>query len=149
MKNDKIKVKSMDNLWILYGLGAALMYACMILTYKKLLLMNINPLLLNLFVFIFVSIGFAAWVTISKTKIELSGWMVLFLIAAAIFSLVGNSLEILSTKGAPNPGYATALKSGQVIIITLAAALIFKSDMTWYKIVGVATVIGGIVLISI
>ena len=107
------KVKTMDNLWILYGLGAALMYACMILTYKKLLLLNINPLLLNLFVFVFVSIGFIAWVMISKTKIELNGWMISLLILAAIFSLVGNSLEILATKGAPNPGYATALKSGQ------------------------------------
>ncbi len=134
--------------WILYGLSAAVFYAGVILIYKKLLVSGLNPLVLNFFVFGITFLGFTIWIFTFKPTINLTYTIVLLLIIAAIFSLIGNFLDVTAVKEAPNPGYAATLKSTQIVLITLLAPLIFKSEFTWLKFSGVILVLLGIFLLS-
>lgn len=115
--------------WVLYGIGAAICFGCMMLTYKKMLLMDIHPLILNLFVFGITFIGFAAWVTISKTPVKLSKNIFFFLILASVFAVLGNFCDVNAIKSAPNPGYSTTLKATQIVIVTLIAPLLYDSHI--------------------
>ena len=135
--------------WITYAIIAAFSFTVMILLYKKLLLLGINQLLLNLFIFGFVFLGFASIVVISKTPVKLSYLMVALLIAASIFSLIGNYSMVKSYFSAPNPGYATTLVSTQLILISVLSIVFFKSEFSWVKFFGIIVVLFGSYLISI
>ena len=135
--------------WITYAIIAAFSFTGMILLYKKLLLLGINQLLLNLFIFGFVFLGFASIVVISKTPVKLSYLMVALLIAASIFSLIGNYSMVKSYFSAPNPGYATTLVSTQLILISVLSIVFFKSEFSWVKFFGIIVVLFGSYLISI
>ncbi|MFH1326521.1 MAG: EamA family transporter [archaeon] len=142
-------MKKHTNRWFLYGCGTALSMAAFILTYKKILLSGISPLVLIFFIFIFTFLGFAGWALISRPKIKFS-WIVLgWFIAAAIASLLGNYFEALSLRDAPNPGYTSSLKYLQIIIITLFAPFLFGSKINLKKVLGIVLVLGGLFLIVI
>ena len=139
----------MTQTWVLYGIGSAICFAGMTLVYKKLLSSNINPLVLNLFVFGLTFFGFIIWSTVTKTKIELTTSLFLFLILASIFALMGNFLDVKAIKDAPNPGYANTLKATQLVLITLIAPFLFNSSLTWQKLGGVILVLVGGAIISL
>lgn len=76
-------------------------------------------------------------------KISTIVWLV---VAAAV--LWGGALAL--NKGivaAPNPGYATAVASAQIILVVLFSALFFGSSFSIFKAIGAALVIGGVVLL--
>ena len=110
--------------------------------------MGIKPLVLNLFIFGFVFIGFAIWNFATKTAPNLNLKMVLFLLLAAAFSLVGNYLDTTSIKLAPNPGYASTLKATQIVFISLLAPIFFKSSLGIVPFIGIILVLIGMALIS-
>ena len=138
----------MFNNWFLSGLGSALCFSAMILVYKKLFLMGIKPLVLNLFLFGFVFIGFMIWNFSTKTAPNLNLKMILFLLLAAAFSLLGNYLDTTAVKLAPNPGYASTLKATQIIFISLLAPIFFRSSLGVIPFLGIILVLVGIFLIS-
>lgn len=140
---------SMVDKWVLYGLGTAVNMAAMILVFKKMLLMGIAPLVLIFFIFGITFIGFLLWVYISKIPIKISKSMILFLILASLFAILGNFFEVNSLKDAPNPGYTSTLKTFYIVIITLAAPFLFKSKINLSKFIGVLLVLGGLFLIII
>ena len=139
----------MTQTWVLYGIGSEICFAGMTLVYKKLLSSNINPLVLNLFVFGLTFVGFIVWNTVTKTKIELNTSLFLFLVLASVFALLGNFLDVQAVKDAPNPGYANTLKATQLVLITLIAPLLFNSSLTWPKLGGVILVLVGGAIVSL
>jgi uncharacterized membrane protein len=135
--------------WFLNGLGAAVCFACMVLAYKKLLLMGIKPLMLNFFLFGLVFVGFFVWNMIEKNSFKaITPNMILFLAIAAFFSLLGNYLDVNSVKSAPNPGYSATLKSGQIILVALLSPFLFDSSLSLASFTGIGLVILGIFLIG-
>lgn len=141
-------IKAILNNWFLSGLGAAICFSGMILVYKKLFLMGIKPLVLNLFLFGFVFIGFTVWNFSTKTAPNLNLNMILLLLLAAAFSLLGNYLDTTSVKLAPNPGYASTLKATQIIFISLLAPILFRSSLGIVSFIGIIFVLIGIFLLS-
>ena len=142
------KIKSMFNNWFVLGIGSSLCFSAMILVYKKLLLMGMKPLVLNLFLFGFVFVGFAIWNFSTKTAPDLNLKMILFLLLASAFSLMGNYLYTTAVKLAPNPGYASTLKATQIIFISLLAPIFFKSSFGLVPFFGIIFVLIGIFLLS-
>ena len=110
--------------------------------------MGIKPLVLNLFLFGFVFIGFMIWNFSTKTAPNLNLKMILFLLLAAAFSLLGNYLDTTAVKLAPNPGYASTLKATQIIFISLLAPIFFRSSLGVIPFLGIILVLVGIFLIS-
>ena len=138
----------MFNNWFLSGLGSAICFAAMILIYKKLFLLGIKPLVLNLFLFGFVFVGFIVWNSIAKNTINLDLKIIFLLLVAAIFSLLGNYLDATAIKLAPNPGYASTLKATQIIFISLLAPIFFGSALGIIQFFGIFLVLVGIFFIS-
>lgn len=89
------------------------------------------------------------WVKATKTSVDINMVILGLLILAAICSLLGNFLDVQAVKNAPNPGYASALKATQIVLITIIAPLLlFKSSLTLPKLFGVILVLIGIAIIS-
>ena len=135
--------------WVAYSIIGAISLSCMILIYKKLLLLGINQLLLNLFIFGFVFIGFGIFVYATKTPIRLSPLMIFLLVIASVFSLIGNYFHVKAYNEAPNPGYAHALSSTAIILVMVLSVLLYGSNFTWLKFFGIITIILGSYLVSI
>ncbi len=134
--------------WALYSLIAAISFAGLVLTYKKLLLLGINQVVLNLSIFFLVFLGFSSFVFFKKVPLQLTGAMVLLLMLAATFSFLGNYFQVKSYSEAPNPGYASTLVATQLILITLFSVLLFQSELSWVKVLGIAVVIAGSYLVG-
>lgn len=134
--------------WILYGFGAAICFSAMIIIIKKLLLLKIHPLILNMFLFGIVFVGFGIWMGVSNTKIEITLPLIFLLVLASFFSLLSNYCDVTSIKYAPNPDYASTLKAFSLVIIIILSALIFNSEFTITKFLGVLIVLFGIFLVS-
>ncbi len=135
--------------WVLSGIGAAVCFTGMTLVIRKVLLMGVSPLVLNMFLFGFVLIGFISWVSASKTPVNLTWTILALLILAAVFSLFGNFLDVNAVKLAPNPGYASTLKATQIALITLLAPILLGATLNLQAFIGVVFVFIGIVLLSI
>ncbi|MFA6170857.1 MAG: EamA family transporter [Patescibacteria group bacterium] len=134
--------------WFICGLGSAISFASMVIIYKRLFVLGIKPLVLNLFMFAFVFIGFLVWNLSTKTKPDLTIKMVLFLLLASMFSLLGNYFYVTSVGLAPNPGYAATIKASEIIFITVFSFLLFRSSLNIVAFLGVCFVFLGIYLIS-
>lgn len=135
--------------WIVYSLIAAVAFAGLVLTYKKLLLLGINQLVLNVSIFFLVFLGFAATVVYKKVPLQLSTAMILFLLLAAVFSFIGNYFQVKSYNESPNPGYASTLVATQLILITVFSIFLYGSEFNWVKVVGIVIVILGSYLVSL
>lgn len=135
--------------WVIYGFGSAVCFTGMTLVFKKLFIMGINPLVLNMFVFGISFLGFILWNVINKTKINIGLNIILFLILASLFAILGNYLDVSAVKNAPNPGYAGALKASQIVLIALIAPILFNSSFSLLKFVGIILVLIGAAIISI
>ncbi len=142
-------INNILNNWVLSGIGAAVCFTGMTLVIKKLLLIGVSPLVLNMFLFGLVLIGFICWVSISKTPINITWTILSLLILAAVFSLLGNFLDVNAVKLAPNPGYASTLKATQIALITLLAPILLGATLGLQAFLGVIFVFVGIMLLSI
>jgi multidrug transporter EmrE-like cation transporter len=134
--------------WFLIALGGMFSFAGMALVLKRLTAtVPIDTVLLHIFVICTVCYGVMTF--LRKTPVTLS-WSVWSLVAlAALFAFVGNLCDIESIRTAPNPGYASAVKSGQILLITLAAYFIFENQaLNITGMLGVAMIAGGIVLLA-
>jgi len=136
------------NNWFVQGVLAALSFSGMVLVYKKLFLLGIKPLALNLFMFGFVFVGFMIWNIAEKTPLNITTKMTSFLVLASLFSLAGNYFYTSSVANAPNPGFAATLKAGEIVLITLLSFFIFKSSLNAVSFLGVIMVLFGVFLIS-
>ncbi len=135
--------------WVLYSLLAATSLGIMLLIYKKLLLLGVNQLILNFIIFGLTFLGFFSIIIINKTPIKMSPLIITLFIIAAIFSLLGNYLQVKAFNSAPNIGYAAALVSISVILATLLSVLFFKSEFDWIKFLGILLAVIGAYLVSI
>ena len=134
--------------WVIYSIIASISFAGMILIYKKLLLFGINQNLLNFYIFGFVFLGFASIIYINKTPVKLSYLMIILLILASIFSLIGNFSQVNAYATASNPGYASTLVATQLILITILSVLFFRSEFSWIKFLGIVLVMFGSYLVA-
>ena len=139
----------MLNSWLFSGFASSLCFAGMVLVYKKLLTMGIKPLVLNLFLFGFVFIGFSIWNFTARTRFDLSKRMLALLLLAAVFSLLGNFFDVNAVKNAPNPGFATTIKSSQIVLITILAPILFGSSLSLSTGLGTVLVVLGIFMITV
>lgn len=71
-------------------------------------------------------------------------WIILF--AVAMF--VGNALFFVGLVQAPNPGYARAVMSVEVVAVTLLSTVLFDARLTTTGIIGVICVAVGVVLLT-
>ena len=134
--------------WFLFALTGMLSFACMALALKKLTYSLPTPLIL-LYLFAITSIIYLGynWKWGESLKI---GWSALLLILlASIFAFIGNMCDVEALRLAPNAGYASAVKSGQILVITIASCFLFKDQqISWQGAFGVIMIFTGVGLLA-
>jgi len=133
--------------WFIFAIFALLAFSGMVLTFKKITLLGVSPVVLMLFVAIFLTVFYALHVLITKTPIKINGASLGWLLLAGVLSYLGNLFYIKSIALAPNPGYAVTVAGLQLAVIAVASFFLFQSEFTLIKGAGIVlAIIAGVLL---
>ncbi len=132
------------NNWFLIALIGMLSFAGMALTLKKLTYSLPTPIIL-LYLFVVTSLIYLVYNLRCGESLKIN-WTTFFLILlASAFAFIGNICDVEALRLAPNAGYASAVKSGQILAITVAAYFLFKNQhISWQGAFGVIMIFVGI-----
>jgi len=135
--------------WFTAALIGMFSFAFMALILKKLTYWLPTPIIL-LYLFTFTSALYLILGIKRGSQLGIS-WQALGLLAlASFFAFIGNLADIEALKLAPNPGYASAVKAGQILVITFAALLLFpEQKLSVQGLCGVLLVFSGVVMLSL
>jgi len=134
--------------WFIFALIGMINFACMALSLKK-LTYDLPTSVILLYLFAFTTPVYLIYNITIGTPLKINGTALIFLLLASIFAFIGNLCDVEALRLAPNAGYASAIKSGQIIVITIMAFLLFKDQrITLSGFIGVSLILGGILLLS-
>ena len=137
-----------SNSWFVYALIGMLSFSGMALVLKKLTYMLPTPLIL-VYVFIFSAVMFVSYQLKTAGDLKIGLTPLLWVLLAAFLAFVANIFDLEALKHAPNAGFASAVKAGQILVITLAALLLFEDQkITWTGTLGVLLIFSGIGLLA-
>ncbi|MEM7304110.1 MAG: EamA family transporter [Pseudomonadota bacterium] len=134
--------------WFIYALIGMLSFSGMALVFKKLTYYLPTSLIL-VYVFALTSVMLFTYQlkTADNFKIDVSSFF--WILLAAGLAFVANIFDLEALKHAPNAGYASAVKAGQILVITLAALYLFDDQkITMTGILGVLLIFSGIGLLA-
>lgn len=134
--------------WFIYSLLAAAFLAVNFLFVKKAGLMSIPVETLSFYAWLIATLGVAALMLVERKAFALTAPQLGVALATGGAFLFGTLALYKGAYLAPNPGFATAVGSVQVILVVIAAAYLFGSPMTFLKVCGVVLVIAGVVLLG-
>jgi len=69
--------------------------------------------------------------------------------AIGVFSVVATVYAVKSVKLSPNPGYSAAIYSANFVLVAIASFVLFGSELSLKKIIGIFATLAGLVLLSI
>ena len=135
--------------WFILALGALTSFAGMALVFKKLTYTVSTPVILT---WVCLLTGGMYLVTsifkAQKLTVDTSTFLLLF--CASILAFLGNFFDLQAIRFAPNPGYATAVKSGSIVVITVAGYFIFSDQqLSATGIIGIALIFAGVACLSL
>lgn len=134
--------------WFIFALIGMISFACMALSLKK-LTYDLPTSVILLYLFAFTTPAYLIYNVTTGTSLEINFIALIFLLLASVFAFIGNLCDVEALRLAPNAGYASAIKSGQIIVITIMAFLLFKDQrITLSGFIGVSLIFGGIFLLS-
>ena len=134
--------------WFATAVIGMLSFACLALTLKKLTYLLPTPIVL-LYLFALTSILYLVFSLKRGFQFNIS-WQALGLLGlASLFAFIGNLADVEALRLSPNPGYASAVKAGQILVIMFAALVLFPDQkLSLQGIAGVVLVFSGIVLLA-
>lgn len=135
--------------WFILALLAMLFFSGMILVFKKIVVLGVQPATLMLYVAIFLTIFYILHILITKTPVKVNTPVLLWLVLAAFLSYAANLFYTKSIALAPNPGYSATIVSLQLAIIAIASFFLFGSELTLLKGAGIFLAIVAAVLLAL
>ena len=135
--------------WFTYSLLAAFFLAASFLLVKKASIAQISAETLTAYTWGISFILLFGYLIITKQNIHVTPSQFGIIALAAIAFLFGALLLNKGVYTAPNPGFATAIGSVQVLLVVLASVILFGSELTGIKILGSIAVIAGVVLLGL
>ena len=136
-------------MWIFYAMFAMLCFAGMQLLFKQLTRVGLSSPVLLAFVFGIGTLLYLTHLTVTRPPVAVSPRLLAMLGAAALFSYCGNLYMVRALGEAPNPGYAMAIVGVQAVVVTLASIVLFGSEFSWLKALGVALSVLGVALLTL
>lgn len=135
------------SVWIYFSLLAHLCFVFGSLMSKHFLNLGIEPFVYLFYINLFVA-TLNSWHFISqKIQVKVVSRQWLALMAIGIFSAAFNFSMQLAYKTAPNIGYVSAINTASIMSLTFLSAILFKDDLSKSKIIGVAGVFLGLLLL--
>ena len=134
--------------WFAIALVGMLSFAGMALTLKKLTYTLPTPLIL-LYLFVLSSFMYFGYQIKTGEGLKVALTPFLLLVLASALAFIGNICDVEALRLAPNAGYASAVKSGQILVITLVAYLLFDDQkISWMGVLGVVFIFCGVALLA-
>ena len=146
----KSKKQVTNKQWILYAFGAFFGWGFLALVSKYLLNQGVDIIIYSFYIGVFVSIMIIVemiWQKTKLAKIKTNEAVTLAAIGLAAFFL--NLFMQLGFLLAPNIGYINAVNASSISMVTLLSAYFFKDELTLRKIIGVAGVTAGLILLLV
>ena len=112
--------------WVIQSLIGMLLFAGMILIFKKLTLENLKAEVILLFLFGFAFLFYLIQVIVTKTSFKLNAFLVILLILTAVFSYIANLIEVRAINVAPNPAFVTAIFSLHIILVAIGSYFLYN-----------------------
>lgn len=146
---DKTKNKiASDKKWLRYTIGAFFCWGFLALSSKYLLNLGM-PILTRLI----YSMSITTLLILSEIKVKkvsifaVTKQQLLILFLIGIFGASFNYFMQVGFNLAPNVGFINAINAGSISLLTVASALIFKDELSIKKIIGIAGVTAGLLLL--
>ena len=136
-------------MWIIYSLCAALSFSGIFVIFKALELRSVSTFVSLAWVFIVAALLYVGHNAYTKESLKVSGTVLYLVLAAGVLSYIGNAFQFRATALAPNPGYAIAVVSVQVVLVTVLSLFLFGSDFSTTKGLGVLLSLCGVILLSL
>lgn len=109
---------------------------------RKSQLMGIGNIYNNLAMFALPAVGYAILGGVQQVSFLLPWWQIGLLILSAIFfSYFGNKASLRSVQLSPNPGFSLMISKSYVVATTLAAVILFGSELTWKGILAIGLIL--------
>ena len=134
--------------WYAQALLATMFMATAFLLVKRASLAHIPVNTLTFYIWVIAAIILYGYMTYERESLRLSSTQLIIVICTAIAFLLGALLLNNSVYNAPNPGYATAVGSAQIVLVLFLSVLLFGAQITWIKTVGTFFVMLGVVLLA-
>ena len=139
--------------WVVLALVAMASYTLMVFGIKEATLLGFSAPEICLAVYI-VNVAFFAAVCRKTVRAFLrdKAKLRLFLpvtLVCALFAVAANLLNVKGLELAPNPGYHEAIRSTNLLFITLLAIPLFSASLDRQKMVGVAVIVAGMILLVV
>ncbi len=104
---------------------------------------------LTLYIWVFAALMLFAYMGYAKESLFLSPIQLGVLLLAGVSFLFGALLVNHAVYAAPNPGYATAVASAQVLIVVIASVFLFGSPFSLIKAFGALLTVAGVILLGV
>ena len=83
------------------------------------------------------------------STVPISTKIILLILAAGAFSLIGNLTQFVAGARAPNAGMAFAIVACQVIVITLISRFFLGGTLTAIQLIGIGFCLAGVIIINL
>lgn len=139
--------------WVVLALVAVASYTLMVFGIKEATLLGFSAPEICLAVYI-VNFAFFAAVCRKTVRAFLRDrdklrFFVPVTLVCALFAVAVNLLNVKGLALAPNPGYHEAIRSTNLLFITLLAVPLFSASLDRQKMVGVAVIVAGMILLVV
>jgi drug/metabolite transporter (DMT)-like permease len=137
-------------MWYWASIGAATSLAIMVLILRKLQTVGVSNNLILVFLFGFGCLLYLGQAVIGKVSLNPGRRCVVFgVLIAAVFSYLGNLLQLKAMESATNPGYVAAIIGCQAVIISVGAIYLFGSEFKFYNLCGLVLCVLGVLLLGL
>lgn len=100
------------------------------------------------YVLVVAAVALLAFLVFSGKPLAVSQNVFLILLAAGLFSAVGNVFLFSSIASSPNPGYADAVAASRIVLLSIASIFLFGSGISLTGVIGVILVFAGVALLG-
>jgi len=148
MIDKKRNVSVSNRLWLPYTFGAFICWGMLALSSKYLLNLGV-PILTRLsYSMIIVTILILGEIKMKKVSItNITKPQFLTLAMIGVFATCFNYFMQVGFNLAPNVGYVNATNAASISLLTLASAFLFKDDLSFKKLIGIAGVTVGLLIL--
>lgn len=134
--------------WVTQALTALVCFAFMVLFMTAAVKRGVSVQFSMLVLSLVLTVSFAAWSAGDWGMWPAWKAAVPLLLAAGACSVLGNWAMFLATSSSANAGYALAIIGCQSALVLLLSWWFLGGEMHWLRLVGIATCILGVVIIS-
>lgn len=135
--------------WFYYAIIAMISLSIVFILIRKLCDIGLDSGAIFFYNTIMAAVIMVGYIFINRTQLKTSTTGVIILVVLALFLVLGNIFLIKAIATAPNPGYALAINSVQVLIVAVAAIFLFKSEFTFIKAAGALLAVIGVILLGL